>query len=1267
MTKRAKGKKGLAVLLAAAMAVRLMPGTGTWKASAASRGAATQAETAGADGTQAKSTANVWNGTSVDFFDKIGAGTAEDPYQISTGAQLAYLARKVNNTKYSSNKYAKAYYILTSDIDLNNKTWTGIGHLNCYFNGHFDGNGKTISNVTGSGLFDDVGGDVTIKNLTVENINLTSSTGGLVDQIDSGKGTSALIQNCHVSGRIESSNSFAKAGLVRSARSTLRIETCSSSVNITGTGYLVGIIGDFYSSADDTLTIRNCTNSGKMESTETSSGNVGAAGIVARLTGGKTLIENCVNTGEIVAQSGGQYYGGIVSESKSTKGNTIRNCENYGNITCKVEKSSILTAGICAYERYTEIYNCSNAGTIKNSENALYCGGIVAGRGFKDTPDTEKGAVYNCFNSGTIEPAYGGQIIGSEDTLYNVSDNYYVKGSLAANGANNANNYRISQEQAASGYLAFALNGMTEGNVWKQKIGTDAYPKINGSENIVYANGNCSAKVTEFSNKPLSPDADKDHDLILVAASDADCGHNGYKEHYECQSCHAFFENNTDNKAVRKSDFITREPTGKHLNYDENGLCAVCGNAYEKADKDEQGKYVIKNTGNFIWYANAINTYNYSAIPVEDSEIFLLGFDAKLESDIDLSLVYNETTGKSWEPIAYDTYRYVNELDGQGHTIKGLYINSVSLNYAGLVKKMSYETAYIHDIIFTDVNINAPRASYVGAVAGQMEVLKTASCIENCIVKSGTINGKKYVGGLVGYVAGNNADKFKQENKNILYNCANAATVTCESYAGGLIGYTEANGKNVNIANCYNVGTVSGTTTGDIVGKIAENTSVVNSYYSGSKAFGENTVSAVAMQKTSAQFGNGEVAYLLQDGQAADKDGNIPEVWGQTIGENGDIYPVLGGAKVYQNKTYTGCEGIKGQTPSTIEYSNTELPTVYADHTDDNKDNKCDHCGYIMDGIGARLAGYSLSLSGNIGVNFYMELSDDVAKNEDAYVNFTLPNGTTQKVYVSGSHADGTTATTDTTVKEGTTYYVFACEVAAKEMTSDIKAQIIAGDKEGTEYTYTVKEYADYILNHAANETNAGSYDAETVALVKAMLHYGGSTQKYFDYQTEKLASDGITVSGDISKDWMNQDAYKTVIDGAKDVCTFKAAYLSLKSTTDICVYVKLAEGVSADKTKFYIGDTQVTPQETTYKGEDCYMLTVSGVEAKNLASMFTFKVTTGEGEKSKAATLSYGAFSYASTVFESTHDDKVGIDKLRDVMNSMYLYYDRAVAYDTK
>ena len=52
------------------------------------------------------------------------------------------------------------------------------------------------------------------------------------------------------------------------------------------------------------------------------------------------------------------------------------------------------------------------------------------------------------------------------------------------------------------------------------------------------------------------------------------------------------------------------------------------------------------------------------------------------------------------------------------------------------------------------------------------------------------------------------------------------------------------------------------------------------------------------------------------------------------------------------------------------------------------------------DGIGERLAGHLLSLNGNIGVNFYMELDSTVAANPNAYMRFTLPNGTTQDVTV---------------------------------------------------------------------------------------------------------------------------------------------------------------------------------------------------------------------------------------------------------------------------
>ena len=73
--------------------------------------------------------------------------------------------------------------------------------------------------------------------------------------------------------------------------------------------------------------------------------------------------------------------------------------------------------------------------------------------------------------------------------------------------------------------------------------------------------------------------------------------------------------------------------------------------------------------------------------------------------------------------------------------------------------------------------------------------------------------------------------------------------------------------------------------------------------------------------------------------------------------------------------------------------------------------------------------------SGNIGVNFYMELSNKIIADKDAYMQFTLPNGTVTKVLVSE-------AQTNTTINAEKTYYRFPCEVASYEMTQDIKAQM---------------------------------------------------------------------------------------------------------------------------------------------------------------------------------------------------------------------------------
>ena len=149
------------------------------------------------------------------------------------------------------------------------------------------------------------------------------------------------------------------------------------------------------------------------------------------------------------------------------------------------------------------------------------------------------------------------------------------------------------------------------------------------------------------------------------------------------------------------------------------------------------------------------------------------------------------------------------------------------------------------------------------------------------------------------------------------------------------------------------------------------------------------------------------------------------------------------------------------------------------------------------DALDERVVGYSISLDGDIGVNFYMELSDAIAQSSTAKMHFTIPkNGepNTQEIKVSEAR----------TVKSGDkTYHVFKCQVAAKEMTSDIKAQIIDGDRKGMEYTYSVKDYADYLLAH----TDDSAEFAKAAPLVKALLNYGAYSQIHFDKNPGKLAN----------------------------------------------------------------------------------------------------------------------------------------------------------------
>ena len=684
--------------------------------------------------------------------------------------------------------------------------------------------------------------------------------------------------------------------------------------------------------------------------------------------------------------------------------------------------------------------------------------------------------------------------------------------------------------------------------------------------------------------------------------------------------------------------YVTEETETHSIS--ENGFCA-CNQVYQPAnlttdkydidgDDSVDEVYEISNAGQLYWFAGLVNgtlsgvEKNISANAVLTADIVVN--ENILKSDGTL----NEGNFKEWTPIGTDgtsSNVYTGTFDGRKYTISGLYFNQEA-HYIGLFGANSGKIANVG--ILDSYFYGQPyRGNWVGGVCGYNT---NQGAITNCY-NTGIVRGSEAVGGVCGSNSGiitncsntgnvgENDDSVggvSGNNYGTIANCNNAGIVSGKSYVGGVCGKNYNGGT---VTNCNNTGEVEGTSyyigglsgdnyesviincnntgevraTGNSVGGLSGGNSngatIINCYYDSTiytgNAIGANDGTTEKVEgKTTEQYKTGEVAYLLQLDQTE-------EVWGQTIGT--DTYPTLGGAKVYKNATYNGCEGKPGDAVS-YEYSNTEKNT-YGEHIDADNDGKCDDCDAIIDGIGAKLAGYSLSLTGNIGVNFYMELSDKIIADENAYMQFTLPNGTVTKVPVSE-------AQTNTTIKEGTTYYRFPCEVSSYEMTQDIKAQMFDGNGNcGKEYTYTVRDYAQYILNHV-------DLYVDTYPFAVAMLNYGACSQKYFNQAVEELANKYLNDDGQEIPDRF--DGY---IDGfvakkaENDVLgQFAGLSMVLKSETTLNLFYEPKEGIDVSKLIFSVDGKEITP----IKRGQYYILSLENIGANELGNSKTFTVTDG-------------------------------------------------------
>ncbi|MDD4848879.1 MAG: GLUG motif-containing protein, partial [Bacteroidales bacterium] len=217
--------------------------------------------------TEIHTTWDVWNGTATAWTQ--GDGTQVTPYLIETAEQLAYLAQRVN----AGNRYSGKYFLLTTDINLDNRPWTPIGK-----DPDFDSNGQSFA-----GYFN--GGQHAIYNLFVEGSNNL----GLFGCIEGATITSLGIESGVVK-NAETSLSFRVAGLVGRA-SNATINNCYNKADVMAYNYVGGIVGR---ASEGTVTISNCFNNAEIISTKD---NETIAGGIVGGASSSTIIEQCYNHG----------------------------------------------------------------------------------------------------------------------------------------------------------------------------------------------------------------------------------------------------------------------------------------------------------------------------------------------------------------------------------------------------------------------------------------------------------------------------------------------------------------------------------------------------------------------------------------------------------------------------------------------------------------------------------------------------------------------------------------------------------------------------------------------------------------------------------------------------------------------------------------------------------------------------------------------------------------------------------------------------------
>ena len=848
-----------------------------------------------------------------------GNGTPENPYQIENADQL-----KAVEDNLSAN------YILTANIDLGGETnpWNPIGT----FTGTFDGAGHTISGLYIAG---DSSADGNDRGLS------------LFSYLSSG----GTITNLTVDGKIDPEDCRGSFGGIVGANDGT-VSNCISDVDIKNTtGYAEGTIGGVVGSANSGSTVENCRYTGTINVTHSDS-SMGMGGVVGQALG--CTIRNCENAGTVQTNI---WKGGIVG--RNNRGAQVLNCRNSGIVESNNPAAGAGSGGVVG-DNYGVIKNSYNAGTVIGGD----CTGGVTAKNAAESGGA-RCIVENCYNAGTVRGSGDvGGVVGHNNSSVNGNTatvkSSYNTGTVINDGSGNVGGVIgvIESGSVENSYNTGNVTGSGDSSNAGGVVG--AVGRVQGSE-YKRTVGNCynTGDVT------CSGGSSNVGGVVgSIVVDDYEVTGCFYLEQDGLKGIGYGDDSGTGVSGLDKEQFAVPDNFSNDWNFTDTWIIDTPSEGgfarpmlrynLETAEGSgtESDPYIIPDLETLEFYRGMINA----------------GSDSKYNS-VHYKLTANINLGgeeNPWTPIGSgEDHAFTGTLDGDGHTISGLYINNGDSVYAGLFGYVGRGGMIKGLTVEGKITISGS-TSCVGGIAGcvdgtevsEMSVLTDSDdsetgiidCISNVTINV-TYNGPSglSVEGIVGSCGG--ADISGCENygdvsvvgasesdivniggivgysgsSTIIRNCCNTGAVSAKNaekaYAGGIMGQSI----NTTLSNCYNTGVVSAQNVekayaGGIMGQ-SINSTLSNCYNTGAVSVqnveeanlgglvGQSSEDTAVSSCYNTGAVNAEDAeYANLGGVVGENDGSVSNCYntGDLTTENvEDVY--AGGAVGYNDGTVSNC------------------------------------------------------------------------------------------------------------------------------------------------------------------------------------------------------------------------------------------------------------------------------------------------------------------------------------------------------------------------